>query len=510
MSATPMEVDVEESVEDSSRRKRRKLDRNDQGWGEESDDEALDAVSRRLLGDLIQKEPEHMATRELELVISTLPRFSKLQKSARAELQLRHRRKDDEELFRVPVDSRLETPTEVLPTVDITLDDAPKDETKTIPETEEILPQVPAKKPKAKRKSKKQIFEEREALKAQAAALQETAVAEEVKEDTENQTSIVEQDLEVHEFEDPSAEVEWNVSTGEPRRTVEDDPELVLDIDGWQHCVKDDEDLRFLKQALKDQDILEVTDVHLWAWKQKEIKALNTGGTRGILHAETTIQGYYVPNPSGSARTEGTTKIFEAEKSKYLPHRIRVQKEREERESLAKSEPSLVNEAAKLAAAAKQASTSSSRSNRANTRRLVNDIKTQKQGLGMVEGDAIRFNQLKKRKKLVKFDRSAIHNWGLYAEENISGNDMIIEYVGEKIRQQVANLREQRYLKQGIGSSYLFRIDEDTVIDATKKGGIARFINHSCSPNCTAKIIKVDGSKRIVIYALRDIAKSES
>jgi len=77
-------------------------------------------------------------------------------------------------------------------------------------------------------------------------------------------------------------------------------------------------------------------------------------------------------------------------------------------------------------------------------------------------------NQLKKRKKLVKFDRSAIHNWGLYAEENIAVNDMIIEYVGEKVRQRVADLREKKYDMQGVGSSYLFRIDEDTVIDATK------------------------------------------
>ncbi|KAL8846161.1 MAG: hypothetical protein Q9221_008729 [Calogaya cf. arnoldii] len=54
------------------------------------------------------------------------------------------------------------------------------------------------------------------------------------------------------------------------------------------------------------------------------------------------------------------------------------------------------------------------------------------------EGDVLRFNQLKKRKKPVKFERSAIHDWGLYAIENIAANDMIIEYVGEKVRQQVA------------------------------------------------------------------------
>lgn len=139
---------------------------------------------------------------------------------------------------------------------------------------------------------------------------------------------------------------------------------------------------------------------------------------------------------------------------------------------------------------------------------MVNEINISK--VSGAEGDALRFNQLKKRKKLVKFERSAIHNWGLYADENIAANDMIIEYVGEIVRQRVADLREAKYDQQGVGSSYLFRIDEDTVIDATKKGGIARFINHCCTPNCTAKVIKVDNSKRIVIYALRDIARGKS
>src|SRR6202035_4388147 len=110
------------------------------------------------------------------------------------------------------------------------------------------------------------------------------------------------------------------------------------------------------------------------------------------------------------------------------------------------------------------------------------------------------------RKKQVKFARSPIHNWGLYAMEYIAMNDMIIEYVGEKVRQQVADLRENRYLKSGIGS-YLFRLDENTVIDATKKGGIAKYVNHSCEPNCTAQIITENINKHIVLYALRDIAK---
>ena len=307
-------------------------------------------------------------------------------------------------------------------------------------------------------------------------------------------------------------DIKWSVSTDKPTRTVEDDPDLVLDIDGWQHLVKDDEDFSYLRKALENQAAAKLGDVTAWSWKQKEIKALNRGGEKGIVQAPTMIEGYYVPNPTGSARTEGAKKILESEKSKYLPHRIKVQKAREERQAKAKEDPAFAAvEAAKLAAAKSDAK-SASRSNRVNNRRLVADIAAQKQVLNTAtgDGDALRFNQLKKRKKPVRFARSAIHNWGLYAMENIAANDMIIEYVGEKVRQQVADMRERQYLKSGIGSSYLFRIDENTVIDATKKGGIARFINHSCTPNCTAKIIKVEGSKRIVIYALRDIAQSKS
>ncbi|KAJ5435694.1 Histone lysine methyltransferase SET associated [Penicillium cf. griseofulvum] len=310
--------------------------------------------------------------------------------------------------------------------------------------------------------------------------------------------------------DEPKTEIDWGFSKDEPRATVEDDETIVLDLDGWQHLVKDDEDLRFLREVLLDQSESIIRNLAAWGWKQKEIKALN-GLETGTTQDAISIPGYYVQNPTGAARTEGRKRILEAEKSKYLPHRIKVQKAREEREANAKADPQAAAAEAARIAAAKTISKSTSRSTRVNNRRLIADINAQKQALPTAsgEGDVLRFNQLKKRKKPVRFARSAIHNWGLYAEENITANDMIIEYVGEKVRQQVADMRERRYLKSGIGSSYLFRIDENTVIDATKRGGIARFINHSCTPNCTAKIIKVDGSKRIVIYALRDIERDE-
>ncbi|TPX54319.1 histone-lysine N-methyltransferase [Powellomyces hirtus] len=111
--------------------------------------------------------------------------------------------------------------------------------------------------------------------------------------------------------------------------------------------------------------------------------------------------------------------------------------------------------------------------------------------------------------KTLKFARSPIHDWGLFAAKRIPTNEFVIEYIGEIIREKVADHREKGYERQGIGSSYLFRIDGGDIIDATKRGNMARFINHNCEPNCSAKVITVAGQRRIVIYAHRDIQEEE-
>jgi histone-lysine N-methyltransferase SETD1 len=487
---SPARVEVDEDGLPTPKTKRR---RTEAGWGGvDSEDEGLEHLSTRgTLAHLAGKEPEDMAMRELEQLLNVLPYKSALRRRAAAEIKLRHKAKQDDKLFGVGTD---------VDSISITGDDAEMAE--ATPEPTDALAKKRKLVAKKQRKTKKQLLEEQAAARAEAKA-EEEAMKTLAKEEAPSPPVIIEP-----EEEEQRAEVEWSVSREKPRRTVEDDPDVVLDIDGWQLLLKDTEDVTFLTDVLHARKAAKIGDANVWAYHQKQIKSLTLGGLEGIVKKQAKIEGYYVPNLTGGARTEGTKKINQVEKSKYLPHRIRVQKAREAREQEAKDDPVAAIEAAKVAAAAKIASTATSRSNRANNRRLVNDINTQKQALG-ADTDALKFNQLKKRKKLVRFDRSAIHNWGLYAEENIAGNDMIIEYVGEKVRQRVADLREINYQKQGIGSSYLFRIDEDTVVDATKKGGIARFINHSCMPNCTAKIIKVDGTKRIVIYALRDIGKSK-
>ncbi|XP_069044100.1 histone-lysine N-methyltransferase SETD1A [Lepisosteus oculatus] len=142
---------------------------------------------------------------------------------------------------------------------------------------------------------------------------------------------------------------------------------------------------------------------------------------------------------------------------------------------------------------------------RSEQRRLLSAIGTQ----AVMDSDLLKLNQLKFRKKKLRFGRSRIHEWGLFAMEPIAADEMVIEYVGQNIRQVVADMREKRYAQEGIGSSYLFRVDHDTIIDATKCGNLARFINHCCTPNCYAKVITLESQKKIVIYSKQPIGINE-
>lgn len=122
---------------------------------------------------------------------------------------------------------------------------------------------------------------------------------------------------------------------------------------------------------------------------------------------------------------------------------------------------------------------------------------------------AMRFRHLEKiSKEAVGVYRSPIHGRGLFCKRNIEAGEMVIEYAGTVIRSVLTDKREKYYDSKGIGC-YMFRIDDFDVVDATMQGNEARFINHSCEPNCYSRVINVDGRKHIVIFALRKIYRGE-
>jgi hypothetical protein len=152
--------------------------------------------------------------------------------------------------------------------------------------------------------------------------------------------------------------------------------------------------------------------------------------------------------------------------------------------------------------AEKDEKTSSSRAARANQRRIM-------KGVAAIGVTSLGVDTLTSREAQLRFDRSGIHAWGVFADEDIAMGEMIVEYRGELIGNAMAEKRENEYEIAKIGSDYMFRIDSLNVCDATKQGNVARFLNASCGPNCYTKIITLDGSKRIVIYTKRDIRAGE-
>ena len=99
--------------------------------------------------------------------------------------------------------------------------------------------------------------------------------------------------------------------------------------------------------------------------------------------------------------------------------------------------------------------------------------------------------------------RSPVHGFGVFAAERIRKNARIIDYAGELVRNDESEAREERYLADGC--IWVFRVNRTWSRDAAVDGNIARFINHSCAPNCWFEVVE----KTIWIRAARDIRKGE-
>lgn len=161
------------------------------------------------------------------------------------------------------------------------------------------------------------------------------------------------------------------------------------------------------------------------------------------------LDDFSVPHKSGSARTEGYYKMDPREKirTKYHFHRPGVD----------------AFNIAKLGTKDNQKpqkAISLSREARSQQRRMLTAL-----GEEFNESELLKFNQLKFRsdlivvfsslitialcrRKAMKFGKSAIHDWGLFAMEHIGADEMVIEYVGDVVRPLLSDIREKRYEKQ--------------------------------------------------------------
>lgn len=86
---------------------------------------------------------------------------------------------------------------------------------------------------------------------------------------------------------------------------------------------------------------------------------------------------------------------------------------------------------------------------------------------------------------------------GVVAKEPIYKGDFVLEYVGQAVM--------GRYVEADKDRSFMMHLEQDIYIDAHNPGGIARYINHSCEPNCIVQKRSVEGVPRLCIYAKRNI-----
>jgi SET domain-containing protein len=114
---------------------------------------------------------------------------------------------------------------------------------------------------------------------------------------------------------------------------------------------------------------------------------------------------------------------------------------------------------------------------------------------------------MSKALSLPKIERkkSKLHGYGVFALETINKNKRIIDYAGELISNKQSEKREDRYLSKGC--IWVFRVNRNWSRDAAVGGNVARFINHSCTPNCW---IEVDGKTRTIwVRAAKRIVKGQ-
>ena len=121
----------------------------------------------------------------------------------------------------------------------------------------------------------------------------------------------------------------------------------------------------------------------------------------------------------------------------------------------------------------------------------------------------------KKKSSIPKVDKSRIavktskiHGKGVFAAKDLKKGDPIIEYKGERISWKLAEKRHPHDPKDP-NHTFYFSLEDGRCIDAKYGGNSARWINHSCKPNCEAREDSFNGEPRVFIYAKRALKADE-
>ena len=112
--------------------------------------------------------------------------------------------------------------------------------------------------------------------------------------------------------------------------------------------------------------------------------------------------------------------------------------------------------------------------------------------------------------KKIATRKSAIHGNGMFAVAPIAKGERLIEYKGRRRSHEEVDNDESGDVESG--HTFLFTLDEDWVIDANYEGNSARWINHSCAPNCEAVMEEDEDdarASRVFIEAIRAIRPGE-
>lgn len=99
--------------------------------------------------------------------------------------------------------------------------------------------------------------------------------------------------------------------------------------------------------------------------------------------------------------------------------------------------------------------------------------------------------------------------YGLRTNKDLKANDFIFEYIGEVIGENAFRRRMQQYDEEGIKHFYFMSLTKGEFVDATRRGNLGRFCNHSCNPNCYVDKWVVGDKLRMGIFAERKVQAGE-